>query len=193
MNDAAITSKLIDLGKAGGAARVNRVTLGLLLIQHFAGGATMGRTSAYPRLERAIGGLSSALLDYEQAELISAAQFSAEATYQMWLTQCDTILGYLTGSGADQGFARSFRRKIEEIPFTSEGRLLHDEAVSTIRRGRAAELTRWALGDGRFNRDMGLAKLWGLLWSAENDLRGGLQLSWRTGLTTGDLVRRSSP
>ncbi len=193
MNAQEITSRLTDLGRCSGAGRVNRVTLGLLLKEHLSVNATMARTSAYRRLEQQITGLSSAVKDLEQAELISVARLSAEATGQMLLTTIATTLGYLDGSGADRRFGLSYHRKIVAILCTSEGRLLHDEVVFTIKRERARTLTSWALGDGKCRADTTLATLWQVLWLVENNLRAGYRLMSEIGSGTEALLTPSRP
>jgi hypothetical protein len=190
MNAPETTSKLSDLDHLIGPVRVNRVTLGLLLSMHLQASATTARTSASHRLARAITGLSSSARDYEFPGSTWKSQASAHATFQMWLTQCDMISGYLLGSGGDYRDARLYRQRILEILATSAGLTLIDEAACMTRRERARELTLWVLGDSRFSRDTELDTLWLTLWFAEQQLRLGYKLTSQTGFEIEDYSRR---
>jgi hypothetical protein len=160
----------------------NKITLGLLLIEYLRGGETTEHTSALARMERAICGLISPPPDSEHPELTYARRLSALETLPIWLTQCATVSGYLLGSGVDNLLVHSYRQKMlatlatwEQVPQIAE-----DEYMT--KRAKAREITAWVRGDGRFNRDMGLAILWQWLYSAIATLNRGSSLTWQTGL-----------
>jgi hypothetical protein len=173
MSEQGNTSNLTALGSLLVVGRVSRVTLALLLNTRWQVSVREAHSSALARLTRAIDGLTSAALDYEQAELISAALYLPTATYQMWLTQCATIEGFLLASGENPREYSSCRIRIAATVRTLAGHDLFDAAEYTTKRERARALTRWALGDGNCKRDMELVRLSHNLWLQENVLRRG--------------------
>lgn len=177
------TSKTSGLAILPEVGRVNRVTLGLLLSTRLQVSVREADTSGLARLERAMDGLIMSGRDYEQAVSIFASPLLPASTFGMWLTQYATIQGYLLASGVSLHAQRSIRIRSREILATSAARHLFDGDAFTIKRERARALTRWALGAGRFNRDMPLETIWQRLWQAENAMRNGLQPTSETGLT----------
>jgi hypothetical protein len=174
MSERESTSKLTDWATSLTVGRVSRVTLGLLLTTHLQVSAMEARTSGLARLTLAVDGMSSSALAYDQAELTFASHARPAATFQMWLTQFATVSGYLIGSGARPRDWSSYRIQMRETLSTSEARVLFDVGDFMTKRERARELTRWVLGDGKHNRDIGLLRLTDLLWHRENLMRSGL-------------------
>jgi hypothetical protein len=186
MNEQGNTLRGTDLATCLVVGRVSRVTLGLLLSTHLADSRQAGHSSALARLMRARDGLISSAEDYGRAELTFVALSQPAATFQMWLTQYATTLGYLIGSGGDPLSWRSIRLTSPAILSTLAARDLMDAAEYTTKRERARALTRWALGVGRFSRDTPLETIWRLLWRQENLLRNGFQLSSEVGFSIGE-------
>lgn len=182
MNEQESLSSLSVWGRSLGEGRISRVTLGLLLTTYLQDSPIEAHTYALARMQRATTGLISAASDYDAAVSTFATPLRPAATFQMWLTQYVTALGFSLGSKASLRSLRSTRLSFMEILSTSVGRHLFDAAEYMTRRERAEELTQWALGVGRFNSDMPLLTMQHRLWAAEQTLRRGSHPSSTTGL-----------
>jgi hypothetical protein len=186
-------SKTIDLARSLAQGRVSKVTLALLLNTYLQAGESTARSSALARLKHAQAGCTSSAEDYERRVSTSALTVNPVMTFHLWLTQYATVHGYLLASGANPHDWSSSRQKMEGILAMSEARKLIDVGAFTTKTGRAREITRLVLGDGRFNYDTPLATLSDVVWQTETEMRAGLQPTLTAGLPSAVLCRRGRP
>ncbi len=185
--DANTSSKTVG-GISRAEGRLSKVTLGLLLSTRLQVNRTEAHTSGLARLQRATDGMSSSLLAYIQQESTPALRLSHQATFRLWLTQFATAEGFLLASGGQPRSWSSCRIQLAAIQRMWVAPSLFNVGAFTIKVANSRAITRWVVGDGRFNHDTNLETLSGVIWRAETTLLDGLPLTSLDGLTIGQLA-----